>query len=201
MESVELLLEKLARYPSSDTVANPYREQYAVDNLRYYFEFMFRQSGKRIMLVGEAPGHRGCRITGIPFTSGRVFRDVSHPLLLKLKEKISLPLVETESTATIVWNYLLGKEVTPLFWNSFPFHPFHAGKAAGNRAPSDSEVEFGSKMLRELHDIYRPDFVAGIGHKGVAALSHIFPSQDILYIRHPSNGGKPQFIEGMDNVI
>ena len=63
------------------------------------------------------------------------------------------------------------------------------------------EVEFGAKILSELHHIYKPEFVAGIGHKGVAALEQIFPEQTISYIRHPSNGGKSQFIEGMNSVI
>ena len=201
MKLIEELLRKLAGYPHSDTVANPYRETYAVDNLRHYFEYMINQGGKRILLVGEAPGHRGCRITGIPFTSGRAFQEIPHPLLVALKDKIQLPRIETESTATIVWNYLSEKETTPLFWNSFPFHPHDKGKINGNRAPTDEEVKFGTQILSELHHIYKPDFVAGIGHKGVAALKQAFPEQSFSYIRHPSNGGKSQFIEGMNSVI
>lgn len=201
MGPIEKLLEKLASFPHSDTVGNPYVEKYAVDNLRHYFDYMLNQSGKRILLVGEAPGHRGCRITGIPFTSGRAFQEISHPLLIALKPKIYLPSVETESTATIVWNYLAQKNTTPLFWNSFPFHPHHKEKINGNRPPTDAEVDFGSEILSELYQIYKPDSVAGVGHKGVAALKRIFPEQTFDYIRHPSNGGKSQFIEGMNGVI
>jgi hypothetical protein len=84
---------------------------------------MLNQRGKRILRVGEALGHRVCYITGIPFTSGRAFRKIPHQLLVALKSKIQLPRVKAESTATIVWNYLSEKETTPLFWNSFPFHP------------------------------------------------------------------------------
>jgi len=29
----------------------------------------------KILIVGEAPGYKGCRITGIPFTSGACIRD------------------------------------------------------------------------------------------------------------------------------
>ncbi|MDO9054645.1 MAG: uracil-DNA glycosylase family protein [Gallionella sp.] len=201
MELIEELLEKLAKYPHSDTVANPYLEPYAVDNLRHYFEYMFNHGGKRILLVGEAPGHRGCRITGIPFTSGRAFQKIPHPLLVALKNKIQLPHIETESTATIVWNYLSEKETTPLFWNSFPFHPHKKGEVNGNREPTEAEVKFGAKILRELHHIYKPEVIAGIGYKGVAALEQILPEQTIKYIRHPSYGGKSQFIEGMNSVI
>lgn len=201
MSPIDNLLKKLSSYPHSDTVANPYLEQFAVDNLRHYFEYMLNLGGRRVMLVGEAPGHKGCRITGIPFTSGRAFHEIQHLMLMSLKDKIQLPRIETESTATIVWNYLIGKSTTPLFWNSFPLHPHHKGNFASNRAPTDPEVEFGSEILRELYGIYKPEFIAGIGHKGVEALTHIFPGQVFTYIRHPSNGGKPQFIEGMNNVI
>lgn len=201
MKLIEKLLEKLAKHPNSDTVANPYLEPYAVDNLRHYFEFMFNQGGKRILLVGEAPGHRGCRITGIPFTSGRVFQEIPHPLLVALKNKIQLPHIETESTATIVWNYLSEKETTPLFWNSFPFHPHEKGNVNGNRAPTCAEVQFGAEILNELYHIYKPEFVAGIGHKGTTALKQLFPAKKIGYIRHPSNGGKSEFIEGMNSVL
>lgn len=126
---------------------------------------------------------------------------MDYPLLAALKDKIQLPRIETESTATIVWNYLSEKEITPLFWNSFPFHPHDKGKINGNRAPNDAEVKFGAEILSELYHIYKPEFVAGIGHKGVAALKQAFPKQTISYIRHPSNGGKAQFIEGMNSVI
>ncbi len=198
---MEKLLKKLAKYPPSDMVANPYLEKYAVDNLRHYFEYMLNQKGKRILLVGEAPGHRGCRITGFPFTNGKAFLKIPHPLLVALKDKIQLPCVETESTATIVWNYLSEKEITPLFWNSFPFHPHSKGKIYSNRAPTDEEVRFGAHILSDLHQIYKPELIAGIGRKGEVALKQIFPGQSFNYIRHPSNGGKSQFIEGMSNII
>jgi uracil-DNA glycosylase len=201
MELLEELLESLAKYPPSDTVANPYLEEYAVDNLRHYFDYMLNQKGKRILLVGEAPGHRGCRVTGIPFTSGRAFQKISHPLLIALKDKIQLPYIETESTSTIVWNYLSEIQTIPFFWNSFPFHPHEKNIMRGNRAPDDAELKFGVETLKAVHSIYNPDFVAGIGQKGVAALKQIFPDQTISYIRHPSFGGKSQFIMGMNNII
>ena len=115
MNSIDKLLNKLASFPHSKTVGNPYVEQYAVDNLRYYFEYILNQRGKRILLVGEAPGHKGCRITGIPFTSGRAFYEIQHPMLIALKDKIQLPSIEAENTATIVWNLLAEKNRTPLF--------------------------------------------------------------------------------------
>ena len=201
MNSINRLLQKLVKYPNSDIVANPYHRKYALNNLRHYFEYMFSQGGQRILLVAEAPGYKGCAITGIPFTSGRVFQEVPHPLLLNLKDKIYLPRLESENTATIVWSYLATKKTTPLFWNSFPFHPHNQGNVSSNRTPNDSEVKYGAEILSDLSRIYKPEVVAGIGKKGLAVLQQTFPEQSFDYIRHPSYGGKRQFIEGMNNTI
>ncbi|AOY88038.1 hypothetical protein BKP64_07560 [Marinobacter salinus] len=171
-------------------------------NLRLYFQYMNAfPSTKKILLVGEAPGHKGCGVTGIPFTSGAAFQDGQHPLLQQLNSQISLPYVESENTATIVWEYLYAKENTPLFWNSFPFHPHPESTQATNRAPTNDEIDEGVRYLREIREWYRPDVVASVGWKGMRGLSKAFPGENFLYIRHPSFGGKRDFISGMENVI
>ena len=44
------------------------RNQLRRHNLTRYLSAM-EQSRPTLLLVGEAPGYRGCRLTGIPFTS------------------------------------------------------------------------------------------------------------------------------------
>lgn len=192
----------LASRESSSTVANPYKRQDALANLQLYLQYMDAfPSAKRVLLVGEAPGHKGCGVTGIPFTSGAVFQDGQHPLLQQLNSQISLPYVESENTATIVWEYLFAKESTPLFWNSFPFHPHPESAQAMNRAPTNDEVYEGVRYLREIREWYRPDVVASVGWKGMRGLSKAFLGEKFSYIRHPSFGGKRDFISGMENII
>lgn len=194
--------EDLARRESSSTVANPYWHQYALANLKLYFEWMSTfQTTKKVLLVGEAPGHKGCGVTGIPFTSGTAFECGVHPLLKQLKPLISLPHVESENTATIVWEHLASKQNTPLFWNSFPFHPHPQSNQARNRAPTNDEIDEGVRYLREVREWYKPDVVASVGWKGMRGLTEAFPGEEFLYIRHPSFGGKNDFIRGLENVI
>lgn len=201
MSLIGEFITELVMQKNTATVSNPYLNQNIADNLRLYLNAMVKMEGKRILLVGEAPGYNGCKTTGIPFTSGKAFERFDHPLLKDIGRQIKLSKIESENTATIVWEYLSKKATTPLFWNSFPFHPHPKGNENKNRAPTSEEVEIGIDHLKRLHSLYKPDVVAGIGGKGVECAKKAFSKENIVYIRHPSFGGKSEFIAGMDKII
>ncbi len=201
MSSIENFISKLKQQMDTPTVTNPYLNQDIADNLFLYLVAMNKIIGKRILLVGEAPGYKGCKITGIPFTSGKVFERFSHPLLKEIGWQLKLRQVESENTATIVWEYLSKQETIPLFWNAFPFHPHPPGNENINRTPTFHEISLGISYLKKIHSIFKPGVVAGIGSKGLECARKAFPEQDITYIRHPSFGGKYEFISGMDKII
>ena len=201
MNTIEKFIKELTNFQSTETVCNPYLNVNAAKNLHVYLEEMIKEKDKRILLIGEAPGHKGCKITGIPFTSGSVFKNVNHPLLNRIVDKLVFSKIESENTATIVWEYLSKKSTTPLFWNSFPFHPYPLGDENKNRAPTSKEIEIGISYLKTIKTIYEPDVIAGIGWKGVECAKAAFPDENIVYIRHPSYGGKPAFIDGMEQLL
>ena len=101
---IDEFIEKLSEYKSSDTVHNMYygnsdAAKKCRENLKQYLE---QHKNSQILLVGEAPGYKGCARTGVPFTSD-----------------------DNEVSAGVIQTAIKDKNV--LMWNAFPFHPHKKG--------------------------------------------------------------------------
>jgi uracil-DNA glycosylase len=167
------LIERVARARIGETF-NFYRDGRGAalrrERLRAYLE---SRREAPLLLVGEAAGYRGARVSGIPFTSERQLTGRG----------------PAEATATIVRRVLaeLGLEEQTLCWNVVPTHPHLAGRSETNRRPTRAEVEASEPFLREL--------VRGRRVLAVGRLAHAVLGDP--YIRHPSHGGGAEFRAGL----
>ncbi|TML85847.1 MAG: hypothetical protein E6G08_13245 [Actinobacteria bacterium] len=144
--------------------------QYACSELRRrrLAAYLDSRAHAALVLVGEAAGYRGARVSGIPFTSERQLSGDG----------------PAEASATIMHAVLaeLGLEDDVLLWNVVPTHP---GTACSNRCPTRAEVAESRPFLSELTSGRR---TIAVGRLAAAAI-------DAPYVRHPSHGGARLFRE------
>ena len=111
--------------------------------------------------------------------------------------QIKLSEVKSESTATIVWDFLDKNMKVPIFWNAFPFHPHQKANPNSNRKPNNLEIQEGKSYIEEIYELSKPKLLCSLGRVGETALKNVFPNKEVIYIRHPSYGGKKDFMRGM----
>jgi uracil-DNA glycosylase len=197
---VKSFLKKLQRRESSALVCNQYQEPELLENLRIYLEEISSRKSK-ILIVGEAPGHKGCRLTGIPFTSGTIIRLSPSPLFATDRNRFKVHESLTETSAEVVWGLFDAQDNPPLFWNAFPFHPHQLHDPNSNRKPNAAELREGEEYLQLLVDAFKPLTLVGVGRVAQKKLKFSFPDWEVFNIRHPARGGKNEFIKGMDDAF
>jgi uracil-DNA glycosylase len=169
-------------------------------NLRLYLE-QLDAIGPRLMLVGEAVSYRGGRLTGIPFVSESVMLCGAGAVLGEhrgYRRATATPRPSTEASATMVWAIIRHIEPLPLLWNAFPFHPHAAGNPHSNRMPTAAELAIGAPFIERLLRLFPIERVVAIGNQAAASLSRL--GIEHVKVRHPSQGGKRKFVEGMARV-
>src|SRR5436305_1542931 len=133
MRTPRTLVAELARGQIGATF-NQYRDGDRAPLLRRRLRaYLEERWDAPLLLVGEAPGYRGARVSGIPFTSERQLTGAG----------------PAESTATVVRATLheLGCGPDVLCWNVVPTYP---GTPTSNRRPTRTEVDSGVLFLVRL---------------------------------------------------
>jgi len=170
VESLELV-EQLAGTRIGETYNQYAHSALLQERLRTYID---THADAQVVLVGEAAGYRGARVSGIPFTSERQLTGVG----------------PAEATATIVHRVLamLGVEDEVLLWNVVPTHP---GSESSNRRPTRAEIQAASPFL---HELTRGRISIAVGRLAAEVL-------EAPYVRHPSHGGAAAFEAGLQRAF
>lgn len=204
------LIEELKKYESDEQTENIYSDEFGdirSNNLIIYLDLMHKLNPK-IIIIGEAPGHKGCRNTGIPFTDE--FHMINGSNVLHIlgekhgyKTTHSDATLEKESSASIVLGNVGTHLNQILMWNIFPFHPYKGNKDT-NRKPTVKESEAGIRyldiILNEYKTINKIIAVGRVAEKTILNSSK-FKNYNTEYVRHPANGGQRKFVEGIRQII
>jgi uracil-DNA glycosylase len=224
--AIDEFIEILAQGPTpSNLVFNPWSDTDERDgvprremparrreNMAAYLEA--RRDTARVILLGEAPSHRGCRFSGIAFCSetelvtkpGLV---AQRPLALTSVDAKSKPF--RERSAAVIWGEIerAGKPFQVVLWNSFPWHPYLAESdnegpsgVKSNRRPKPAEAIQGLPAFEALMRCFaqRPAVFA-VGKVAVDALERWGSIECAGYIRHPAQGGEALFREQFRRLV
>jgi hypothetical protein len=119
------------------------------------------------LLVGEAPGRDGARRTGVPFTSPRQLTGVGQDELSA--RSVHRALADLHAADRV------------LLWNASMLFP------PDNRDPRPCEVAACAEVLA----------MVSRGRRVLAVGRHAQRATGAPYLRHPSHGGGPRFLDGL----
>lgn len=205
---IHQFVEDLARVKVSSNACNQYSYEANANSIRRHNLLLYLQQmltlNPQILLVGEAPGYRGCRLTGVPFTSEFILANGLEKLDLfgqsrgyRISEESKR--LSREASACILWKTLEIAQVVPLIWNAFPFHPFQTDNECSNRQPKGTELLIGQEFLHRLIQLFDIKTVVAVGNTAASSLKR--QGIDYQKVRHPSHGGKTQFTIGIREAI
>lgn len=201
-----LLEDRVFPVPSTEILFNPYStvdpdlDRPGADTIRRSNLLAYLGSFDRVppvLIVGEAPGPRGCRFSGVPFTNEAQLLSGTHPFSGRQSSNRPAPYGAYSSNA--LWDALGRYYPRFLLWNSVPFHPHRPGEALSIRTPRGTEVREWSGLLGEMVGLLQPELIVALGRKAQEAMRQV--GVGCIYLRHPSMGGLRAFRDGVVKLL
>jgi uracil-DNA glycosylase len=173
--------------PTTDLAADAARRR--IERLRAHLA-----TDAAFVLVGEAAGYQGCKVSGIPFTSERLILEGVIPRIDAPSGRLSSRARPwSEPSATTVWKTLHALEIASrtVLWNAYPWHPHKSGNRHSNRTPLRTERLAGVPVLHALLRLFPTAKVFAVGRNAESSLAELGIAATSL--RHPSMGGATAF--------
>jgi hypothetical protein len=140
-------------------------------------------------------GYRGGRRTGLALTDEVHLNSLSKRYCIPDFNRATKGPLVAERTASIIWKSLTSIEASVFLWNIFPFQPYRPGFPFSNRCHTRAERHSCQNLLIWLLESLRPSITVAIGRDASLALKNL--GIDVVTLRHPSYGGKSEFLSGV----
>jgi hypothetical protein len=206
--SIEAFMDRLASGETGPGINNFFDHRLPENaqrrrNLGIYLQEMLARSPK-VLLVGEAPGFRGMRITGVPFTNRTILEGPANGFgLFGPGKGYVLPAdaagIAAEPTATVMWEVLAELDFLPLLWSACPWHTHVPGQPLSNRTPTAAEAARGTQFWQALTEAFRIETVVAVGNVAHRSLGRA--GLEVPKIRHPAHGGRAGFKLGLQELL
>ena len=200
-----------------ETVFNPYSDRCPVYDLENAPELRRENLisvlkaamnlGVDSVWVGQEPGHKGARRTGLALTDDRTLDDMSKMFGGALVARATRPSHMREDTAHAAWKVLSQLDCRVFPWNVFPLHSHEQGKPLSNRKHDSKERAVGIPFLCDILTMLKPGRIVAIGAIAedvvlcdtdvCAALARVPESPKCYAVRHPARGGEGEFFPTM----
>jgi hypothetical protein len=200
-ESLAKLLTQLKTGVPLPNVFNPWGECDPIDRMQSPAEARLSRLAQhfdvspRFILVGEAPGFKGCHFSGIPFADEKLILDREVPRVTAAGRLTTLPSPLSEDSSKRVWQVLkeLKIEDSVVLWNAFPWHPHYPGHPCLNRTSAAEELRRGLSVLREVRALFPEAKMIPVGNRAEDALKKLCVA--LPRVPHPANrrGGMAPF--------
>lgn len=202
-ELIEKFITRMRRAELPDNVFNIYHTTDAEldarggaakrrENLRRYLKAV---KEPKYVLIGLAPGYRGARFTGVPFSDEhRLCYPGSCYDRTSSRER---PWREASAGAVME---ALGARFDVLCFNVVPWHPHVAGNPLSNADPDAETIALGVEVLdyffTKLYPNAQPVSVGRVAQKALAE-----GWTDAPHLRHPAHGGAAEFRAGLFELL
>lgn len=208
-EGIEKLISRLRRAELPEHVFNIYRHDDPEldarggaakrrENLRRYLKAL---PAPKYAFIGIAPGYRGARFTGVPFSDeSRLCYPGSCYDRTSTREN-----AYREATAGVVID-LLGPRTDVVCWNIVPWHPHRADEPLSNADPDAETIGYGLEALEYFFQRLYPETKAvAVGQIPAKALADFKVDGKQVEIaatlRHPARGGANEFREQAARIL
>jgi uracil-DNA glycosylase len=183
-QSGHLLFNPYNKEKSEDDLEDAWRIRQ--NNLLGYFRSFREVPRVCALVVGEAPGHRGVRFSGVPFTSEKqlccdeFFRQF-HGHRSSTDKQLNF-----SRTSEVFWDVMRGYHPKFIAWNCMPYHPYKAvDLPRSNRTPRSGDLKIGSRILGQLWAcLQKPLQVIAVGSIAKKALE--MAGIQAILVRHPA---------------